>query len=90
MIIEEFKKYLLIDRHYSNNTISSYINDLSIYLEFLDKKHIDYLKVTDSDIREYLKYINNKDERTKAHQISVLRSFYNYLEQENIINERSN
>ena len=79
MIIEEFKKYLLIDRHYSDNTIKSYINDLDIYLDYLTKKKIDYLEVEDKNIKDYLKFINNKDERTKAHQISVLRSFYKYL-----------
>lgn len=79
MIIEEFKKYLLIDRHYSDNTIKSYINDLDIYLDYLTKKKLDYLEVEDKNVKDYLKFINNKDERTKAHQISVLRSFYKYL-----------
>ena len=85
MITEEFKKYLLIDRHYSNNTIESYINDLDIFIEYLDKNKIDYLKAKDSDIHNYLKYISDKDERTKAHQISVLRSFYKYLIMEGTI-----
>lgn len=79
MIIEEFKKYLLIDRHYSNNTIASYINDLNLFLEFLDSKHTDYKNASEDTIKEYLKYINKKDERTRAHEISVLRSFYKYL-----------
>lgn len=85
MIIEEFKKYLLIDRHYSDNTIASYINDLNLYLEFLDKKHISYQNASEDNIKEYLKFINNKDERTRAHEISVLRSFYKYLILENQI-----
>ena len=85
MIIEEFKKYLLIDRHYSDNTIASYINDLNLYLEFLDKKHISYQNASENNIKEYLKYISNKDERTRAHEISVLRSFYKYLILENMI-----
>lgn len=85
MIIEEFKKYLLIDRHYSDNTIASYINDLNLYLEFLDKKHISYQNASEDNIKEYLKFISNKDERTRAHEISVLRSFYKYLILENMI-----
>ena len=85
MIIEEFKKYLLIDRHYSDNTIASYINDLNLYLEFLDKKHISYQNTSEDNIKEYLKFISNKDERTRAHEISVLRSFYKYLILENQI-----
>ena len=81
--VEEFKKYLLIDKHYSDNTISSYINDLDIFFNYLTNNKLDYLKLTDIDIREYLKYIDDKDERTKAHQISVLRGFYKFLIIEN-------
>ena len=84
-MIEEFKKYLLIDRHYSDNTIKSYINDLSIYMNYLDNNKLLYNKVNHNDIINYLKSINNLNERTIAHQISVLRSFYKYLILENVI-----
>lgn len=83
--LEEYKKYLLIDKHYSDNTISSYINDLDIFFNYLSINKLDYIKLKDNDIRDYLKYINDKDERTKAHQISVLRGFYKFLIIENEI-----
>ena len=87
MILDEYKNYLLIDRHYSKNTIESYINDLDIFFEYLNKHKLDYNTISKDGIRDYLKTINNKDERTVAHQISVLRGFYKYLILENIIKD---
>jgi integrase/recombinase XerD len=87
MILDEYKNYLLIDRHYSKNTIESYINDLDIFFEYLNKHKLDYKTISKDGIRDYLKTINNKDERTVAHQISVLRGFYKYLILENIIKD---
>ena len=87
MILDEYKNYLLIDRHYSKNTIDSYINDLDIFFEYLNKHNLDYKVISKDNIRNYLKTINNKDERTVAHQISVLRGFYKYLILENIIKD---
>lgn len=78
-MLEEFKNYLLIDKGYSVNTIKSYINDLSIYINYLDEHNIDAFKATYEDITKYLKYIKEKDERTISHNISVLRSFYKFL-----------
>ena len=87
MILDEYKNYLLIDRHYSKNTIDSYINDLDIFFSYLNKNKLDYKTISKDNIRNYLKTINNKDERTVAHQISVLRGFYKYLILENIIKD---
>ena len=86
-VLEEFKKYLFIDRHYSDNTINSYMNDLKIFMGYLEKKKLNFKNVKDEDIKNYLKYIYSKDERTKAHQISVLRSFYKFLILEKYIDD---
>ena len=75
----DYKNYLLIDRHYSSNTIASYMNDLNIFISYLDSLNIDYLKVTREDILNYLKSIKDKNELTLSHNISVLRSFYKFL-----------
>ena len=75
----DYKNYLLIDRHYSSNTIASYMNDLNIFISYLDSLNIDYLKVTREDILNYLKNIKDKNELTLSHNISVLRSFYKFL-----------
>ena len=57
-LIEEFLRYLLIDKGYSNNTIESYKRDLLTFLEFIKNKNID--NITSSDLKSYIKYLNNK------------------------------
>ena len=83
--IIEYKKYLLIDRKYSNNTISSYMNDLKNYNKFINN---DIKKVTKQQILSFIEEgKNNKSDKSVAHTLTVLRNFYNYLEKENIIKD---
>ena len=85
--MNEYKNYLLIDRGYSNNTIASYMNDLNIFINYLDTKNIDYIKANEKDILNYLKSIKDKNELTLSHNISVLRNFYKFLILENKITQ---
>ena len=48
--IDEFCKYLLIDKKYSNNTITSYHTDLMKYYEFNKNKNIN--NITKKDIKD--------------------------------------
>lgn len=83
--IIEYKKYLLIDRKYSNNTICSYMNDLKNYNKFTNG---DIKKVTKQQILSFIEEEkNNKSDKSVAHTLTVLRNFYNYLERENIIKD---
>ena len=84
-MVEEYKNYLLIDRHYSDNTIASYMNDIDIYMNYLSMHKIDYKNVLEKDIIKYIDYLNDKNELTIAHQISVLRNFYKFLILEKVI-----
>lgn len=83
----DFQEYLLIDRKYSNNTIMSYMNDIKIYANYLEKLNIDFKYINRKQLLDYIKYLkdNNEKERTVAHHISVLRTFYKYLLIEKII-----
>lgn len=74
-----FINYLLIDKKYSKNTIMSYQNELFKFNDYFSNKKIKDISKT--DIRNYIKYLNSQkiDERSIAHSISVLRSFYKFL-----------
>ena len=78
-LIEEFLRYLLIDKGYSNNTIESYKRDLDKFLEFNKNKDIN--NITNEDLKEYIKHLNNKNlnEKSIARNISSLKSFYKFL-----------
>ena len=76
--IDEFLEYLLIDKHYSQNTIDSYKNDLVKFFDFINKS---LLNINKDDVKKYLKKLseNNLDERSIARNISALKSFYKFF-----------
>ena len=83
--IDEFCNYLLIDKHYSNNTIESYKRDLTKFYVYINK---DLKKVSKDDIKDYLKHLydDKMNERSIARNISTLKTFYKFLNITKIIN----
>lgn len=78
-LIEEFLRYLLIDKGYSNNTIESYKRDLLKFLYYNKDKNIN--DISNKDLKEYIKYLNkeNLNEKSISRNISCLKSFYKFL-----------
>lgn len=82
-VIKDFIDYLLIDKKYSLNTKKSYENDLNNFYKFINK---DLLKVKKENIIEYLNHLKKiESDKTIAHNLTVLRSFYKYCEIEKLI-----
>ncbi len=89
-IFHDFYNYLMFDKNYSKNTISSYMNDLYDFLTFNDKnKETDLYKLKEQNIKDYLKNLkdNNISDRSIARKISTLKSYYKYLIITNKINK---
>lgn len=83
--IEDYIKYLTIDKKYSKNTIMSYSNDLYELYDFINK---DLSKLSKEDIMKFISYNkNDKSDKTISHFITTFRGFYKYLEIENIIKD---
>ena len=83
-LIEDFLRYLLIDKGYSKNTISSYRQDLdrfSIYFKNKDIKDID-----NSKLKDYIKSLD-LNEKSISRTISCLKSFYKFLIIEKVIKD---
>ena len=82
---DEFLRYLLIDKGYSNNTIDSYKNDLNKFLSYV--KDIDINNVELVKIKDFIKEENdeNKSEKSISRIISCLKSFYKFLLIEKIV-----
>ena len=78
-LIEEFLRYLLIDKGYSNNTINSYRIDLEKFLKYNKNRNVN--DISNDDIREYVKWLskNELNQKTISRNISCLRSFYKFL-----------
>ncbi len=79
--LDDYLEYLVVQKDYSDHTISSYKEDLDEYLLYLEDKGINYLKVDYEDIRIYLMYLKDKHNinSTISRKISSLRGFYKHL-----------
>ena len=74
--IDEFLIDLEYAKNYSKNTISSYNSDLLIFNEFISK---DLTRVSKEDIRRFIKYLNDRKERTLSRYTTTLRVFYDFM-----------
>lgn len=85
--LNDYKKYLTYEKRYPETTITSYINALNKYNEFIELKNIDYKNITKEEIRSYLKYLDeeNYSKSSVSQNLSALRNFYSYLVNNNII-----
>ena len=54
--IRSFLDSLYIEKGLSQNTVSSYKNDITSFVAWLNKKNIDELKATPIDINNYISY----------------------------------
>ena len=85
--VDKFLFFLKIELNYSELTIKSYQLDLTDFFGYIESKKINYLTITNHDVRGYLKYLDscNLKNSTISRRISTLRTFYNYLVDENIV-----
>ncbi len=83
--LKSFCLYLEVERNFSKHTVTAYNSDILSFLIWLNDR--DVTKVSYSDIREYLLYIQqfNYTKTTTARKIASLRTFYRYLYRERII-----
>ncbi len=82
MMIEEFLKYLSIEKKYSNKTIENYSIDLEQFTNYLKSINIFNIKDVSYEIlRKYLEYLyNNKySNKTICRHISSIKSYYKFL-----------
>ena len=86
--IQSFKIYLQLERSASENTVESYLRDVSYLQQFSEGSHsplaIDY-----SEIQAFLAWITDLGlgAKTQARIISGLRSFFNFLILENVLDK---
>lgn len=85
--LNNFISYLTNNKRYSPYTITSYKKDTYDYLEFLKKNNIDIKNSNYKIVEEYSKYLYKKNlsKRSIARKYSSIRTFYNYLEKKNIL-----
>ncbi|MDD3858952.1 MAG: site-specific tyrosine recombinase XerD [Bacteroidales bacterium] len=89
--IKNFSFYLKLERNLSENTISSYISDVTKLYTFISQtksvilpEHTKY-----EDLKDFVEYLveTGINEKSQSRIISGIKSFYKYLLLEDIINE---
>ena len=85
--IASYKDYLTNEKRYPVTTITSYLNAIDKYDEFISEKNFNYKKITKDEIREFLKYLDEEkySKSSISQNLSALRSFYSFLVTNNII-----
>lgn len=85
--IDKYLEYLLYQKKYSENTITSYEEDLEFFKKYLEENKINFLKVDYAVIRKFYNYMDNLgfSKSTISRKVSSLRSFYKYLARNNYI-----
>ena len=83
-LLSDYEYYLKIERAMSPNTVASYCSDVKKFAEF----HNDALEEADPDaVISYLSSRKKLSERSQARLLSSLRSFYDWLVLEKVIEE---
>lgn len=78
--MQSYLNYLQFERKLSKNTVSSYRDNLYIFCEFLNGKNS--LLCVREDIENFLKFVSDRGSATRSHYLTVLKSYYQFLIQE--------
>ena len=83
-VVLDFKNYLLIEKNYADNTITSYLKDIKDFEDFIKREELadGLLDVTRERLgRHYLAFLDGQNYMKKsiARKISSLRTFYDFL-----------
>lgn len=86
-LYDEYHTYLLIERSYSTNTITSYELDIQKFRAYLEYHHLDPLKIQYNDLEDFIfqTFKGQTNGRTQARTLSSIRSFYRFLMYHNYI-----
>lgn len=87
--IVDFIQYCLFEKGLTDQSVSSYQNDLDVYYSFLQDKSVFLVKnITSDHIKEFLKIRGDSESTsTVAHNLTVIKNFHKYLIKENIVKE---
>ena len=87
-LIDEFIKYLKVQKNYSDFTTLNYFKDLQMYDDFLNLKNYNYNDMNYKKCVEYLVFLNDKDlkKTSVSRKLSSVRTFYKFLVLNNYVN----
>ena len=86
-LIDSFLDSLYIEKGLSNNTVSSYQNDIKSFFLWLDKNSFNPLHINASDVNNYVSKLFGDGLKSSSvnRKISAIKSFYIFLQKKKII-----
>lgn len=87
--VEKYKRYLLLERGLSSNTIDAYMADLQKLVDFMEARNLSFTGIRLQHLEEFLAELHDNDikARSVARTISGIKSFFHYLVLDGIIVE---
>lgn len=79
--IQNYKRYLLLEKGLSRNTIDAYVTDLSKLRGFLKENNLNHTQLTLSDLECFLAHLNDQliSPRSVMRTLSGIKSFFRFL-----------
>src|SRR5699024_355919 len=79
--IKQFLDFLQNEKRVSNNTLQSYSRDIHQFESYLSENRINYVKMDNQKINDYLKHLQDIGKKTStiSRNLASIRSFYQYL-----------
>ena len=79
--LKNFLEFIEENKKASENTLQSYRRDIVQFSNYLENNKINYLKVSEKEIKEYMEYLKTigKKSSTISRSLASIRSFYQYL-----------
>jgi integrase/recombinase XerD len=86
-LLRSFLDSLYIEKGLSNNTVSSYKNDIASFSSWCDKEHLDRLKITDLNLNNYISNLFSIGLKSSSinRKISSIKHFYLFLLKKKVI-----
>ena len=81
LLVQKYKRYLLLEKGLSANSISAYMTDLNKLLKHIDEKDLQIIEVKTSNLEEFLAqlYDQNLKARSISRVLSGIKSFFKFL-----------
>ena len=78
--IKNFLEFLNVERKMSNNTVQSYERDIIQFEKYLSNNKMNYAKVKEDNIKEYLNFLQQSGKKTTSisRSLAAIRSFYQF------------
>lgn len=78
----DFKRYLLLERGLSDNSIAAYLNDVHKLQSYAEINHIDLREFQTQHIQQFLQWINEFpiSAYSQARMLSGIKTFFGYLQ----------